>query len=116
MEFRKIKIDYLEEVCDKEPGLISEMIDIFREQVKEFSEEMKTLYEQKEYHELGLLAHKAKSSISIMGMDDLAVKLKELELKAKEGIEIETYSDYIEDFIAQTGEALKELDNYLNTL
>ena len=116
MEFLRIKVNYLEEVCNKEPGLIGEMIDIFRDQVKEFSDEMKRLYEQKEYYDLGLLAHKAKSSIAIMGMEELAVKLKELELKAKEGVETETYSDYLDDFVVQTGEALEELDNYLNSL
>ena len=116
MQFKIIDISYIEEVCGGSSELISEMIDIFREQVSEFNKEMNSLYESKKYYDLGLLAHKAKSSIAIMGMNDLADKLKELELNAKEGIKIETYSDYISDFMDQTGEALKELDSYLETL
>ncbi len=116
MKFKTIDISYLEEVCGSSSELISEMIDIFREQVFEFNNEMKQLYEDKKYYDLGLLAHKAKSSIAIMGMNDLADKLKELELNAKEGIKIETYSDFITDFKNQTEEALKELDTYLETL
>ena len=116
MQFKIIDISYIEEVCGGSSELISEMIDIFREQVSEFNKEMKSLYKSKKYYDLGLLAHKAKSSIAIMGMNDLADKLKELELNAKEGIKIETYSDYISDFMDQTGEALKELDSYLETL
>ena len=116
MKFKTIDISYIEEVCGGSSELISEMIDIFREQVCEFNNEMKQLYEAKKYYDLGLLAHKAKSSIAIMGMNDLAGKLKELELNAKEGIKIDTYSDYISDFKNQTGEALKELDTYLETL
>lgn len=116
MEFQTIRVQYLEEVCNKDPGLTKEMIDIFRDQVNEFSQEMKSLNQQKKYPDLGLLAHKAKSSIAIMGMENLAMKLKELELKAKEGAEAESYANYIDDFILQTGEALKELEKYIKTL
>jgi HPt (histidine-containing phosphotransfer) domain-containing protein len=116
MQFKIIDVSYIEEICAESPELISEMVDIFREQVSEFVDEMKKLYEDKNYYDLGLLAHKAKSSIAIMGMHDLAEKLKELELNAKEAIKPETYSDHIRSFVDQTDEALKELDVYLSTL
>ena len=44
---------------------------------------------------LGLLAHKAKSSVSIMGMNDLAIMLKTFELQAKEDKESGLYESYI---------------------
>lgn len=116
MEFKKVNVDYLNEVCGNSPDLIREMIDIFRSQVLEFKEEMEHLYSEGEYFDLGLLAHKAKSSAAIMGMEDLAVRLKELEIKAKEGIEPEKYKDYINNFISQTRQAIEELDSYLETL
>jgi len=116
MEFRKVNVEYLNEVCDNSPELIREMIEIFRSQVVEFKDEMEQLYSGGEYFELGLLAHKAKSSAVIMGMEDLATKLKELEIKAKEGIETEKYRDYIDNFSSQTSQAMEELDSYLETL
>ncbi len=116
MEFKYINIEYIEEICDKSKALIADMITIFREQVSEFAGEMKRLLREKEYYELGLLAHKAKSSVAIMGMKNLAEKLKELELNAKEGIKTEDYPALIEDFIKQTNEAVKELDKYLISL
>lgn len=116
MEFKIINVSYIEEVCDNSTELITEMVDIFREQISEFADEMKRFHEENNSHDLGLIAHKAKSSVAIMGMEDLANKLKELELNAKEGINTETYRYYIDEFVNQTGEALKELDNYLDTL
>jgi len=116
MKFKIVDISYIEEICGGSSELITEMIDIFREQVSEFNIQMQQLYEDKKYYDLGLLAHKAKSSISIMGMNDLAGKLKELELNAKEGIKTETYGDFIIDFKNQTSEAVKELDSYLESL
>jgi len=116
MEFKKVNVEYLNEVCDNSPGLIREMIDIFRSQVVEFKDEMERLFSAGEYYDLGLLAHKAKSSVSIMGMEDLALRLKELEKKAKEGVETEKYRDYIDNFDKQTRQAVGELDSYLETL
>jgi HPt (histidine-containing phosphotransfer) domain-containing protein len=84
---------------------------MFREQVVEFHNEMKSFLEQKNYLSLGLLAHKAKSSVAIMGMSDLADLLKTLELQAKEGKETEKYQSYIDRFRNDTAEAVKELDD-----
>jgi hypothetical protein len=49
-------------------------------------------------------------------MDDLAHKLKDLELKAKSGIEIELYQGLINDFKEQTSDAIIELKQYINQL
>jgi HPt (histidine-containing phosphotransfer) domain-containing protein len=84
---------------------------MFKEQVVEFHNEMKLFLEQKNYLSLGMLAHKAKSSVAIMGMSDLATILKTLELQAKEGKEIEKYQSYIDRFKNDTTEAVKELDD-----
>lgn len=111
-----INVSYLEEVCGGSKEIISEMIGIFKDQVIEFNDEMSKLLEEKNYYDLGLLAHKAKSSLAIMGMEDMTMKLKDLELKAKTGKEADTYPDYISDFKAQTDIAITELDIYLNNL
>jgi len=75
--------------------LIKEMIAIFNDQVEEFSRDMDNHLTKKEYELLGKLAHKAKSSISIMGLNDLAKELKRLENLAKEGKEINQYAGII---------------------
>ncbi len=58
---------------------------MFREQVVEIQNEMKDLLAKKDYYSLGLLAHKAKSSVVIMGMNDLGALLKTFELTGKRG-------------------------------
>lgn len=113
---KKINVSYLEEVCGGDKEIITEMINIFRDQIPEFTEEMRLHLEKGNFIELGLIAHKAKSSIAIMGMEDLALKLKELELKSKAGEERERYSWYINNFVEQTGQALEEIEEYLKGL
>ena len=71
---------------------------------------------QKIINLLGLLAHKAKSSVAIMGMNDLAVMLKTFELQAKEEKESELYESYITRFKTETEAAITELDDLVNNL
>lgn len=111
-----INVSYLEEVCGGDREIILEMIEIFREQIKEFSGEFRSLYSERKFFELGLMAHKAKSSVAIMGMEDMALKLKELEQKAKAGEDWETYQAYINEFSEQTAIAEAELEAYINNL
>ena len=113
MEYRFINTEYIDSVAGGDNSIIAEIINMFRDQVIEFNNEMKRLYEEKQYHNLGLLAHKAKSSVAIMGMSDLAVMLKTFELEAKENKAVENYESYIKRFEDDTAEAIKELDDLL---
>jgi HPt (histidine-containing phosphotransfer) domain-containing protein len=108
-DFEYIKTDYLEMVAGGDPELMKELIGMFRDQVAEFITEMNLLFHEKNYHALGNLAHKAKSSVAIMGMDSLAIMLKNFELQAKDGKNSEKYESYISRFEHDTKEALKEL-------
>jgi HPt (histidine-containing phosphotransfer) domain-containing protein len=116
MDYKFINTEYLDSVSGGDNGIVREIISMFREQVSEFHMEMRSLYAEKKFHTLGLLAHKAKSSVAIMGMSDLALMLKNFELQAKEGIESDKYESYIERFRNETGEALKELDDLISNM
>ena len=116
MEYKFIKTDYLEMVAGGDSELLKELIGMFRDQVAEFNSEMKNLYSEGKYHALGSLAHKAKSSVAIMGMDSLANMLKKFESEAMEGNNTEMYESYISRFAKDTGGALSELDVLIKTL
>jgi HPt (histidine-containing phosphotransfer) domain-containing protein len=112
----KTDLTYLKEMSGGNKDLIREMITIFNTQVVEFGRDMDTLLEKKEYEQLGKLAHKAKSSISIMGMKDLAVELKTLENLTREGKQTEKYAGLISSFNNQTQLAVQELKEVLQKI
>lgn len=112
----KTDLTYLREMSGGNKELILEMIDIFRSQVIEFSEGMDNHLTNKEYEKLGKLAHKAKSSISIMGLSELATLLKSLELMACAGTDVEKYPAIIERFKSETLEAVYELNEVTKNL
>ncbi|MDQ1296458.1 MAG: two-component system, sensor histidine kinase [Bacteroidota bacterium] len=113
MDYKFINTEYLDSVSGGDNEIIREIVVMFGEQVIDTENQMKTLLAEKNYVSLGLLAHKAKSSVAIMGMSELAAMLKTLELQAKEGIETEKYESYINRFVFETGEAMKELNELL---
>jgi HPt (histidine-containing phosphotransfer) domain-containing protein len=106
----KIDLTYLRNMSAGNKDLILEMIGIFKEQVVEFSDGMDKFYRDKDFEQLGRLAHKAKSSISIMGLNDLAVELKSFETLAKAGEQVEKFPAFIDNFKKETSIALDELD------
>ena len=116
MNYRFINTEYLDSVADGDSSIVKELVELFREQVREFNSEMKSLLDRKDYHPLGMLAHKAKSSVAIMGMAGLANMLKDFELQAKEGRETEKFESYIKRFFDETRVAVTELDDYLSNL
>ena len=114
MDYKFINMEYLDSVSGGDPGIINEIVVIFKEQSVEIYNEMKSLLAAKNYTSLGLLAHKAKSSVAIMGMNELAEMLKTFELQAKEGKEPQLYEHYVERFKSETEEAIRELDDLIS--
>jgi HPt (histidine-containing phosphotransfer) domain-containing protein len=114
MEYKLINTEYLDSVSGGDNGIVIEIVSMFKEQADEIYNEMKVLLAGKKYEILGMLAHKAKSSVAIMGMNDLAQMLKSFELLAKEVKETEKYESFIERFRNETTEAVKELDDFIS--
>jgi HPt (histidine-containing phosphotransfer) domain-containing protein len=111
--YMKTDLSYLEEMTEGDQGLIKELISIFSTQVEEYSHQLEKLLDEKNWSELSKLAHKAKSSVAIMGMKDLTDKLKKLEMLAKEGKETESYPVFIEYFKTECQIAVNELQHYM---
>ncbi len=116
MNYKFISTEYLDSVSGGDPEIIREIVDLFRDQIIEMHNEMRSLLKEKNYHSLGMLAHKAKSSVSIMGMKDLADMLKNFELEAKEGKYPDRYKTYIERFFKETKIAVTELDDLVKNM
>lgn len=115
-EFKHINLEYLNEMSEGSKELKRDLINMFIKQVPVFNEQMNSYYINKDYLSLGKLAHKIKSSVSMMGINELAVDMKTLENIAKDGVDIDKYPDYIHKFKTISAEAVKELKSLLTQL
>jgi len=114
MDYKFINMEYLDSVSGGDSSIINELVALFKQQSNEIYNEMKSFLESKNYVSLGLLAHKAKSSVAIMGMSKLAEMLKTFELQAREGKETQLYEQYLERFRKETEEATRELEDIIH--
>lgn len=109
-------LSYLKEITGGENSIVIEMVEMFIDQVSEFKENLNQYLKDKNWVDLGKEAHKAKSSVLIVGMEELGKNLKKLQLLTEEEKEVETYPDYVKMFIEQCDAAVIELQNELKNL
>lgn len=109
-------LSYLKEITGGENEIVKEMIEMFLDQVQEFKDNMNAYLNAGNWIELGKEAHKAKSSVLIVGMEDLGKNLKKLQLLTEANKEIETYPDYVKMFEEQCDAAKVELQEELDKI
>ncbi|MCF8363083.1 MAG: Hpt domain-containing protein [Prolixibacteraceae bacterium] len=109
-------LSYLKEITGGESSIVQEMVEMFFAQVDEFKENLNKYLKEENWAQLGKEAHKAKSSVLIVGMEDLGKNLKKLQLLTEEEKEIETYPEYVKMFEEQCDAAIDELKEELNNL
>ena len=103
-------LTYLKSLANDDESFIRDMINIFKEQIEEYKIQMPELLVNSDYNSLSKMAHKAKSSVAVMGMAAEAEKLKELEALARNSKETERYEEMVRHFLRKSGEAIAELD------
>lgn len=112
----KTDLNYLKTMSGNSTDLMSEMIDLFSEQVDVYTAEMQRLLDNKDYEALGKLAHKAKSSVAIMGMGELSRRLKQLEINTKDLSNLTSYQETVNFFKSECHDAIIELREFKNQL
>jgi HPt (histidine-containing phosphotransfer) domain-containing protein len=106
---RLTNLDYLKEITGGEPEIMQEFIQMFFDQLPEFRDGLTSHLANQKWKELGELAHKAKSSVMTFGMNELGYRLKELQLKTQKLEDIESYPEYVKEFMDEIAQAEVEL-------
>ncbi len=104
-------LNYLKTMSGGDSKFIREMISLFREQIEEYKSIMPELLQNKDYDGLSKIAHKAKSSVAVMGMTQVAELLKELEILTHDQKEVDRYKPLITNFLEQSELAITELES-----
>jgi len=103
-------LSYLITMSEGDKNFINEMISIFKEQVEEYRTIMPELLAKGDLINLSKVAHKAKSSVAVMGMNETAELLKELQDISVPDADTGKISGYVDKFISDCNQALEELE------
>ncbi|MDR3093932.1 MAG: Hpt domain-containing protein [Bacteroidales bacterium] len=107
-------LKYLRQMTGDNAEIMKEMIDMFLTQLTETSVELESLYENGNCLELSRLAHKIKSSALVMGAEQMAQNMIDLEKWAKENVpQSEKCKTAIREFHVLSVEVRKELEEQL---
>ena len=109
-------LTYLRTITDGNKAIIREMIEMFLMQIPVFIQNMNDDYQTGNFLALGKEAHKAKSSLQILGMTELEIEMKTLLMKTIAGTDVESYPIHIKKFENQCAAAAIELKAVLATL
>lgn len=106
-DYTIIDLTYLNEISDNNDEIKRVLIDIFLSQIPEFNNDFKEYLKSKNWKALALVAHKAKSSVMSMGMEELGkIDLKNLELLSNK-----LYLDQLELKDNKSEKELNEINN-----
>ncbi|HNV94981.1 MAG TPA: Hpt domain-containing protein [Bacteroidales bacterium] len=103
---------YLNEVSGGDYSIMLEFIQIFKEQLPEFVQQLNEAIENKNYQAVAAIAHKAKSTVSIFGMHEWATLLKQVQLDINQGIIPDNLKQMVVDFEKDGFEIIEEAIKY----
>ena len=107
--FTFINLEYLNEVSAN-VEFKKKIFNMFKKEVEDIEKKMITALKSNNTKELADLAHKAKSSVSILGMKAVAGEMKKLELDIINNLEINSYEKRVYDFLDSCKKAIEEIN------
>ncbi|MBI5218725.1 MAG: Hpt domain-containing protein [Bacteroidia bacterium] len=112
-EKKYVDISFLKNLTGGDNVVISEVINLFKMEVPRYIQELNTALNNKNWDELAAVAHKAKSSFALMGINDVVTDLKKLETLSKDEKNTDSISDIVKNVEAIYLSSVKELEDQM---
>jgi len=112
-KFRYIRLEYLNELTGGDEELIDEMMKLFLENTPDALENLKNLYDTKNWEEIKKAAHKFKPTLSYMGIKELDGVVPEIEKMALAHDPDNKIPSLLETLNHYCGETIKEITAHL---
>jgi len=116
MASKLYNLNHLQEISGGKKEFEKDIIETFLEQYPKIIEKMREFFIDKKWTQLSEIAHKFKSTVTLLGINKIYEKDLELEKEAKKEINpdnILSLIDSIEELSKEAGEQLKiELEDY----
>jgi HPt (histidine-containing phosphotransfer) domain-containing protein len=110
-----IDLTYLNELCDNDSSFIVDILETFLIEVPKDIQQLKTYIQAENIVHTGLLIHKTKASLKLLGVQELltfAVKAEQLAKIDSENVFIlelgATFCNYLNDLVSNTTLKLEE--------
>jgi HPt (histidine-containing phosphotransfer) domain-containing protein len=106
-------LSYLNQVFQGNRDLINQIISLFLDQVPHYIHDMEMKVEENKLNELHPLAHKAKSSIAMLGMKNMEQLVLQIEFNSKNGKETEKLPAMVRELVQMNNSACGQLREWV---
>ena len=106
-------LSYLNQVFQGNQEMINNIIQLFLQQVPEYITEMEVCVEGDDLLALHPLAHKAKSSVTMLGLRSMESNILEIERKSKAHLELATLPGLVSDVRSECEIVMTQLKGIL---
>lgn len=108
-------LSYLNQIFQGNQEMIHNIIQLFLEQVPNYINEMEVCVQKKDFFALHPLAHKAKSSIAMLGLNAMETRVLQIEKDSKEHQNNEGLAVLVNQVKADCLEVYSQLQSLLNS-
>lgn len=102
-------LSYLNQIFQGNSAMINSIIEMFLKQVPDYIAEMEACVFLKDYKSLHPLAHKAKSSVAMLGLKKMESLILKIESTSKIGLEVDELPGLVSDVRHECDLAYDEL-------
>jgi HPt (histidine-containing phosphotransfer) domain-containing protein len=114
MAERYFDIALLNKRTGYDPDVMREMFEIFRDTYPEYFEMCRDAINNKDWVKLSETAHRTKSSVAIMGMENLRQEFNQLETLSAKAEETDTYQAWLDELREKVDIAVRQIQEYLD--
>ncbi len=107
-------LSYLNQVFQGNQVMIKQIVSMFVKQVPQYIEEMEECVLRMELNHLHPLAHKAKSSISMLGLKDMEELILKIEHKSKNNLDMKDLPNLVKQVSTECSEIKSQLEKLLS--
>jgi HPt (histidine-containing phosphotransfer) domain-containing protein len=110
------EIDLLNKRTGYDQDLMQEMFEIFKSKYPEYYDMILERINKKDWVGVSEIAHRAKSSVAIMGMEPARKEFALMEELSAEGAPIDECKEWLDKIDELVANAIDEIEEYIETL
>ncbi|MBU3662592.1 MAG: Hpt domain-containing protein [Bacteroidetes bacterium] len=111
-----IDLSYLQEISGGDASFIKEMLELYVNTTAQEAILYKNLLQNKDYEGIGILAHKMKAAIQMLGANELFNLVRTVETNSKNNIDLNNLPEQISRIEYLITDSIDEIQAILKTL
>ncbi|MEA1874304.1 MAG: Hpt domain-containing protein [Bacteroidota bacterium] len=113
---KKFEVNLLNKRTGYDPVLLKEMFLVFKEKYQEYFDLLEMRFNNNDWVGVSEIAHRAKSSVAIMGMETISERFNVIETVTADGTSFPDFENQINQLHDDVKIAIQQIEDYIQIL